>query len=404
MNKATKVRLMRLCLVMAAIAIVCLSHSCDSADNSHRDKDLVEADTLMEQAYSYYDNAEFSKSIEVCRRAKNTYLAQKDSAALSDAYSHLSACYQRMSMNDSALINCFSGLKIDEQLNDLDRLSSSYNNLSAIYLGLDRPREAKPFINKAIDYEKSIKPLRMNKLSVRYGIAAEVYLKLNKADSALSFISKSLEIDSAAADTMHMGRRLAVMGDIYNAIDKKEDALSSYNRAIDLLTSTGDKYSLAVTYKSLGNLYDKMGDASKSLESLEQSTKLAKQCNARRILQQNYYLMGTSRAISNQSKAVEYLKLSSELKDSIYDDATSDLTAHYNMELESQHKQMTIEQQQHSLSRQRLVIIATSVALLLLLIGCAALVLINVWKSRARRAEKSAEQMKDLFFTHGTFI
>ena len=168
----------------------------------------MQADSIMEQAYNYYDKSSFNKSIQACQKAMAAYIDQKDSASLSDAYSHLSACYQRMTMNDSALINCFLGLRIDENLKDQERLSSSYNNLAAIYLGLDRPQEAKPFINKAIELETAIKPLRPNKLSIRYGIAAEIYLKDNLADSALYFIGKSLEIDSAAADTLRMGRRL----------------------------------------------------------------------------------------------------------------------------------------------------------------------------------------------------
>lgn len=402
MNKACQAILVRLFLAAITIAMIVTAGSCSKGTTDQRKQELVKADTIMEQAYSYYDNADFGKSIDLCREAMQTYIEQKDSAALSDAYSHLSACYQRMTMNDSALINCFSGLRIDEKLNDKDRLSSSYNNLAAIYLGINKPQEAKPFINKAIDYERSIKPLRASKLSIRYGIAAEIYLKLNKADSALNFISKSLEIDSAAADTIHIGRRLAVRGDIYNAMNKRDEALKSYTEAIELLTITGDKYSLALTYKNLAQLHEKMGDPLKALECLEQSTTLAKQCNARQILQQNYYSMGTTSANISHNQAVEYLKLSTALKDSIYNDATSDLASHYNMKIEAQHKQITIEEQQHALTKQRLIIIAILIALLLLLLGFAALFVINLLRSRAQRAEKNAEQMKEMFFTNIT--
>lgn len=403
MTKSGTTRYIFFLFTISLIALsTILGGSCAKKGNTERSQELLQADSIMEQAYNYYDKSSFNKSIQACQKAMAAYIDQKDSASLSDAYSHLSACYQRMTMNDSALINCFLGLRIDENLKDQERLSSSYNNLAAIYLGLDRPQEAKPFINRAIELETAIKPLRPNKLSIRYGIAAEIYLKDNLADSALYFIGKSLEIDSAAADTLRMGRRLAVMGDIYNAMDRRDDALDSYNNAISLLTPMGDKYSLAVAYKSLGNLYEKMGNPAKMLECLEQSTELAQQCNARRILQQNYFLMGTSPASTDHNKAVEYLKLSLALKDSIYNDAASDLASHYAMKLEAQHKQITIEEQQHSITTQRLIIIATSVALLLLLMGCAALFFINILRARAQRAEKSAEHMKDLFFTNMT--
>ena len=401
MNKSFTSRITHY-ILCSLLGLALIAASCSQVSNVERNSDLMVADSLMEEAYRQYDNANFNKSIELCRQSMDSYRLQSDSASLSDAYSHLSACYQRISMNDSALSNCYSSLRIDEKLKDKERLSSSYNNLAAIYLGIDRALEAKPFIKKAIVLEQAATPQHPSKLSVRYGIAAEIYLKLNKTDSALAFINKAYAIDSVAADTLHMARRMVVMGDIYSSMERQDSALTSYNNAIEFLNTTADKYSLAVAYKSLGSLYEKRNEHGKSLECLEKSTELAKECNARRILLQNYYLMGISPANKNHDKVVEYLKNSNALKDSIYNDASSNLASHYNMTLEAQNKQITIEEQQHSITMQRLIIAATSIALLLVLLGFASLFRINILRARAQRAEKNAEQMKDLFFTNMT--
>ena len=401
MNKSITSRITHY-LLCSLLGLALIAASCSQVSNVERNSDLMVADSLMEEAYKQYDNANFNKSIELCRQSMDSYRLQSDSASLSDAYSHLSACYQRISMNDSALSNCYSSLRIDEKLKDKERLSSSYNNLAAIYLGIDRALEAKPFIKKAIVLEQAATPQHPSKLSVRYGIAAEIYLKLNKTDSALAFINKAYAIDSVAADTLHMARRMVVMGDIYSSMEREDSALNSYNSAIEFLNTTADKYSLAVAYKSLGSLYEKRNEHGKALECLEKSTELAKECNARRILLQNYYLMGISPANKNHDKVVEYLKNSNALKDSIYNDASSNLASHYNMTLEAQNKQITIEEQQHSITMQRLIIAATSIALLLVLLGFASLFRINILRARAQRAEKNAEQMKDLFFTNMT--
>lgn len=401
MNKSITSRITHY-ILCSLLGLALIAASCSQVSNLERNSDLMVADSLMEEAYRQYDNANFNKSIELCRQSMDSYRLQSDSASLSDAYSHLSACYQRISMNDSALSNCYSSLRIDEKLKDKERLSSSYNNLAAIYLGIDRALEAKPFIKKAIVLEQAATPQHPSKLSVRYGIAAEIYLKLNKTDSALAFINKAYAIDSVAADTLHMARRMVVMGDIYSSMEREDSALTSYNNAIEFLNTTADKYSLAVAYKSLGSLYEKRNEHGKALECLEKSTELAKECNARRILLQNYYLMGISPANKNHDKVVEYLKNSNALKDSIYNDASSNLASHYSMTLEAQNKQITIEEQQHSITMQRLIIAATSIALLLVLLGFASLFRINILRARAQRAEKNAEQMKDLFFTNMT--
>ena len=386
--------------LLTVLLATALLASCSKGNEKARSPELVEADSIMEEAYTHYDNASFVKSIDMCRTAMETYRSQGDSASLSDGYSHLSACYQRMSMNDSALSNCYNGLRIDLKLNDKDRLSSTYNNMAAIYMSVEHPREAKSFINKAIQIEKESND--STKLSVRYGIAAEVYLKLNDTDSALYCIAKSLAIDSTAQDTVHLARRLAVMGDIYSARGDNSKALDSYHRAIEQLTRNGDKYSLMLTNKNLGILHSKMGNRSQAIECFETSAHLAQECKARRIMQQDYYLLGNMLAGSNPSKSIEYLKMSSALKDSIYNDATTDLTAHYSTKLESQQKQLTIEEQQHSLTTQRIVIISTSIVILLLLLVCIALFFINLLRARAQHAEKNAERMKNMFFTNVT--
>ena len=394
------------CAIVALVAsalLSCITLSCGKTkDNSQRTHKLLRADSVMEEAYQCYDNADFSKSIELSRRVLPIYSASHDSAGMSDVFSHLSACYHRISMTDSALSNGFAGLRIDEKLNDKERLSSSYNNLAGIFVGCERPEEAKAFIVKAISIENEITPARPTSLAIRYGIAAEVYLKLNKSDTALTYINKAFEIDSVAADTVHMARRLAVMGDTYNAMNNPSKALECYNRSLNFLEITGDKYSQMLTYKNLGSLHDKQGNTAEAIKCLEQSAQLAKECNAKRVLQQDYVLMAGVLRDSDPRQALELMRQSNDLKDSIFNDASSKLSAQYAMEFESKQKQLTIEEQQHSLTTQRLIIIATSIAVLLLLVGCVALFLINWLRSKAQRAEKNAEQMKDLFFTNVT--
>ena len=192
------------------------------------------------------------------------------------------------------------------------------------------------------------------------------------------------------------------MGDTYNAMNNPSKALECYNRSLHFLKITGDKYSQMLTYKNLGSLHDKQGNTAEAIKCLEQSAQLAKECNAKRVLQQDYVLMAGVLRDSDPRQALELMRQSNDLKDSIFNDASSKLSAQYAMEFESKQKQLTIEEQQHSLTTQRLIIIATSIAVLLLLVGCVALFLINWLRSKAQRAEKNAKQMKDLFFTNVT--
>lgn len=358
-------------------------------------------DSMMRQAYDCYKNADFTKSIELTREAMK-HMPSNNKEAMSDAYSHLAACYQRIGMNDYALNNGFSGLNINEQLKDYERISSSYSNIAAIYLAAQRPNEAKNFIKKALEVEKKIKTPDSTKLSSRYSMAAEIYLKTNEADSALNYINKALAIDTTAHDTLHIAQRMSVLADVYSAKDSTQKALEHYLKAIKLHEEKGDRYHMMLTYKNLGSLYIKLGDKSNALKWLEKSTDIAKACNAKDVLKQNYLMLANIMSDSNPSKTAEYLSMSNSLADSLYNDATSKLTSYYAMEFQTKQKQHTIEEQQQSITIQRLIITAAIIAVALLMVVCIALFLINMLRARARKAEKNTEQMRERFFTNIT--
>ena len=171
MRKEIRHRL-RTSLAIALTVIFCLAIdvSCKkNAKSSGEDTtNIATYDSLMKKAYENYNRADFNKSIELTRDAMKS-ISKNDRVAMSDAYSHLAACYQRIGMNDNALSNAFAGLNIDEKLKDNERISASYSNIAYIYLAAQRPNEAKALINKALELEKNIQKPNSRHLSNRYG-------------------------------------------------------------------------------------------------------------------------------------------------------------------------------------------------------------------------------------------
>ena len=86
-----------LCLV---VDVSCKKHSSTSGGST---SSIATYDSLMHKAYESYNKADFNKSIELTRDAMKS-ISKNNKVAMSDAYSHLAACYQRIGMNDNALI------------------------------------------------------------------------------------------------------------------------------------------------------------------------------------------------------------------------------------------------------------------------------------------------------------
>ncbi len=384
-----------LCLV---IDVSCKKNSIKSAEES---TNIASYDSLMHNAYESYNRADFNKSIELTRDAMKS-ISKNDKVAMSDAYSHLAACYQRIGMNDNALSNAFAGLNIDEKLKDNERISASYSNIAYIYLAAQRPNEAKTLINKALELEKTIQKPNSRHLSNRYGMAAEIYLKLEEPDKALEYINKALDIDTTANDSLQIMRRMLTLGDIYAATDSTQKALNYYQQAIKMFEKNDDKYNMMLAYKNIGALYVKLGDKAQAMKWLNLSTDIAKECDAKSVLKENYLMLANIMSDNNPAQAAKYLSQSNSLADSIYDEATSKLTSYYAMEFQTKEKEHKIEEQQNSITMQRLIITAAIIAVTSLLMLCIALFVIIMLRARTRKAEKNAEQMRDRFFTNVT--
>ena len=392
-----------LAITMTILFCLVIDVSCKKNNNASGEITSNKAayDSLMHKAYESYNRADFNKSIELTREAMKA-ITKNNKVAMSDAYAQLAACYQRIGMNDNALNNAFAGLHIDEQLKDNERISASYSNIANIYLAAQRPNEAKTLINKALDLEKSIKKPNSRQLSNRYGMAAEIYLKLDEPDMALDYINKALAIDTTANDSAQIMRRILTLGDIYAETDSTKKALDNYKQAIEMFEKNDDRYNIMLAYKNLGALYIKLGDKSQAQKWLNQSTEIATECNAKNVLKENYLLLANIMSDNNPKQAAKYLRQSNNLADSIYDEATSKLTSYYAMEFQTKEKELKIEEQQNSITIQRLIITAATIAAISLLVLCIALFVINMLRARARKAEKNAEQLRDRFFTNVT--
>ena len=404
MAKEITSRLRTLSIIALAITFcLVIDVSCKKNNNSSGESSgsISSYDSLMRQAYESYNKADFTKSIELTRDAMKL-ISKNNKVAMSDAYSHLAACYQRIGMNDNALNNAFAGLHIDEQLKDNERISASYSSIANIYLAAQRPNEAKSLINKALDLEKTIQKPNSRHLSNRYGMAAEIYLKLEEPDMALDYLNKALAIDTTAGDSAQITRRMLTLGDIYAATDSTRKALDNYKQAIEMFEKNNDRYNMMLAYKNLGALYIKLGDKSQALKLLNQSTDIAKECDAKSVLKENYLLLANIISDTNPKQTAKYLSQSNSLADSIYDEATSKLTSYYAMEFQTKEKEHKIEEQQNSITVQRLIITAAIIAASSLLVLCIALFVIIMLRSRARKAEKNAEQLRDRFFTNVT--
>ena len=346
------------------------------------------ADSLIEHSYALFDSCQFQEAILVGQEALKAYQAIDDSASQSDCYSHMTFCHQRLGDVESGIEQTLKGLHLDSLRNDRARMGSDYNNLAALYITAQNPKQALPFILKAIEMEESLEV--PEKLSIRYGMACEIYTKLDSTAKALQYIQRAYALDSAAKDTVKMARRLSQQGDALTAAKQYEKAESSYKQANLLLEAKHSLASLCINHKQLGNLYLKMNRTADARSHLAKSADMARHMNNRYVLQQT--LKTLSSIESNDHQALAYLRESYDLSDSVYSEKTSQMMGSQAARFETLQKEQTIREQQYKLERQTIwMLLGLLLATFFLIL---AIILIYILRARSKSYQSSVHLLR----------
>ena len=346
------------------------------------------ADSLIEHSYALFDSCQFQEAILVGQEALKAYQAIDDSASQSDCYSHMTFCHQRLGDVESGIEQTLKGLHLDSLRNDRARMGSDYNNLAALYITAQNPKQALPFILKAIEMEESLEV--PEKLSIRYGMACEIYTKLDSTAKALQYIQRAYALDSAAKDSVKMARRLSQQGDALTAAQQYEKAESSYKQANLLLEAKHSLASLCINHKQLGNLYLKMNRTADARNHLAKSADMARHMNNRYVLQQTLKTLSSIEA--NDHQALAYLRESYDLSDSVYSEKTSQMMGSQAARFETLQKEQTIREQQYKLERQTIwMLLGLLLATFFLIL---AIILIYILRARSKSYQSSVHLLR----------
>lgn len=349
------------CLI---VVIFGLLTACQQNLQNNRQADVTEADSLMELAMVYADSLQLKRAIEIDRQALELYMAANDSAGISDCYSDIGALYHHLGDFSSSIEAISTGLAIDEARHDVERMSSSYNNLAAIYLAAKQPESGRGFILKAIEAERSLP--EPEKLSIRYGIASEIYVALDSLETALDYARQAFTLDSAAHDTLRMGRRLSQMGDVFQASGDYARAEQAYMASMQYLKAVGEVHSLCIDYKQLAQLCARNQRNDEALGYFQQSVELAHRMNNHLFLQQIYKHMADLIKDSDPKQATVYLGRALSYKDSVFSEQTTELTTRFKANYDYAEQQHVIEEQKAQLRTSRLLLYGGLAALVLL--------------------------------------
>lgn len=344
------------------------------AEKPIRFNNTIPTDTLNQQVW--YWSAEYFYAVQDYQQAlvygQKALPLFKDMDGEADCLSLLSLIQFRLCNYNHAAEYAKRCYQIDERTGDPDIMSSSLNTLAGIYIGANQPQEAEKYILKGLELSK--KAENPSRMAVLLGMASEVYHVMGNDEKALNYIDKACQLEQSLKREDKLMVRLAQKASVLIGLHEYKEAEQILSDVIPYLREKGNLHSLGIAcnkmgmtllsqekeidaipyYREAAGIFKKMGDIHNEMHS-------------RRGLYESFWN-------HHPDSAKIELERFNVLKDSLYNNATAESMARYNVEFGTDQLRLDNEKQR---TRTRRAILFGLTGAIILVIG--------VWWSMWRR-------------------
>ncbi len=239
-------------------------------------------------------------------------LAKSGKKGISDCYSNIGIIYYYQG-NYSKAIECYQkSLKIDEELGNRKGMSGCYTNIGVIH-------------DEQGNYSK-----------------------------AIEWYQKSLKIKEELGDRKGISNCYNNIGIIYKEQGNYSKAIKYYQKSLRIFEELDDKQGIAASFDNIASLNIKLKEYNKAIEYATKSLNIAKEICALLREKNAYALLSTAyEGLNNYKKSLEYYKLYSEAKDSLFNEEShkqiTEMTTKY--ETEKKEKEITLLNKEKKLQK-----------------------------------------------------
>ena len=289
--------------------------------------DSVDVNVYYYLAEWHYGEGDYQAAIDCLTHATNC-LGEVDDQSKSDVYALLGAAYFRLSAFDKAVKALNLCYELDKKADDFDRMSSTLNSIASVFAAAGKPKEAEKYILEAIAANSLTANLARR--AVLFGTASEVYRSAGDMDEALEYARKALDMERLTGDSAKIGVRLSQLAGVQMGLSMIDEAQRSLAEAIPLLFQSKNFHSWGICQNQLGDILASKGRNDEAADYyIEAAMYFLKHGDKYNELHAREGLYEVKKSTS-QSEAMMHLERAKQLKDSIYQNETSEALAKYN--------------------------------------------------------------------------
>ncbi len=350
-------------------------------------KGLADSHNAKGRAYAQQGN--YKEAILNFQEALKFYEEIQDKTGEANILSNLGSIYYLLGNNTKALELHFKSLKISEQLDNKLRIGTSLNNIGTVY-----SKNSDTFNEALTTFKKSLEVFEEINLESGMAIAAmnigEVYFLESKYDSATYFHEVALGLCDGTLDATFP---LTQLGEINSILGNFSKAYEFHKRAMDISEKSDAKFEMIQSLIGLAKTQKLQQNYEEAITSLESAKPLAIEIDAKSELVEIYQNLAQSQAqLGNYKAAYDNEVNVKSVKEIIAKTSTEKMIQQlqFEFQLDKKEAEIKILQQDTELKNaavfnQKIIIVASLVALIMLVIISLYLYRNNLSKQKANR-------------------
>jgi signal transduction histidine kinase/CheY-like chemotaxis protein len=343
----------------------------------------------------------------------------KDKVAIAKCYLIIGDVYSTLKNNEKAIRNYEQAYTLFSKSKDLNNSITALNRVANRNMDIGNAYSDTAYFFKAIQlYSKAFaiasKIGDKKKIINSYVNMADAYNILGIVTGNKTYFFQSLDNSLRGLKLSRENKNLRLealnninIGDTYEKLGQPFKSIRFYEEALKKYEEAGDKTWLLNTYTFVGKAYFALKNYEQAINSINKSISLAKQQNLAVHLRDNYLVLSEIYAARHDyERSLEYHKLHSNYKDSIFNENSALNVARLQTEFEFERKNQEIELlkknteiQEHKIKEQA---IQRNLLILGILIVLGFLIIIyyryrekNKVQSAIIKAKEAAEQAKE---------
>ena len=341
---------------------------------------------------AYYVKEDFNKAIEHAETALEFARKNKHVKNESNALSLLGVMYNNLNLHEKALEQQLSSLKLAEREKDTLSIVHAYYNMAIIFFEMDDFATSRKYHQITIDL--------LEKYSVKdvesYRSLALVYSAISGVieddpDEEFVMLQKALHYAKLSDSNYHNHSVYQNLSYYYSKSSQFRKAINHAQRALIIAEELGRSRSITESAIALGDYYLELSQLDSAEYFLKYGERVAKEIDYKRKLENSYlHLTNLYKKKNETEKALEYLSLAYNTKDSVYNEEVTAQIQTNSAKYEFEKNQRIISEQQLEISeatnnRNRIIFIAF--AILSIVIG------IYQWYLRRQQQRKQATEL-----------